>query len=109
MACSYGSSRCRNLIQLVGKQFALRIGFHQIAGPMHAGAIGANGLEAEAMHQRRAVLAESPLMIGRGVALIGGEIVLRKDFVPFGDERVAMFFGKDRSGGNRAAASVAID
>lgn len=76
---------------------------------MVGGGSGPNGLKAEAMHQRGAMFAKSFLVIGRRVALIGEQIVLRKDFVPAGENRIAMHFRQYRCGGYGTAAGIAVD
>src|SRR5580704_6774099 len=62
-----------------------------------------------AMQRRRTVQAQRFEMVGRAVAFVAGEPVLRVDGVPFFHPRVAMIFREDRSGGDGNAARVALD
>jgi len=55
------------------------------------------------------VLSEGFEVVGRGVALVASEAVLRVDNVPPFHARVAMGFGENRGGGDGNAACVALD
>ena len=76
---------------------------------MSEGAGGADGFETESVEKSGAVFAQGTAVIWGGVAFVGDEIVGGEDFVPAGQAFVAVDFGDDGSGGNGAAAGVAID
>ena len=55
------------------------------------------------------MLPQSFQMVGRGVALVAGEAILRVYGVPLFHPGIAMSFGKDGGGGDRDAACVTFD
>jgi hypothetical protein len=70
---------------------------------------GTDGFEAEAMEESGAVLLKGATVVWGGIAFVGREIVLRKDFVPGGEAGVTVNFGEDGRGGDGSAPGVTVD
>src|SRR5216684_5800961 len=78
-------------------------------GPNGPAAGVANGSERIPVQRRRTMLAQSLQVVGRGVALVPREAVLRIDRIPLFHACVPVRFRQDRSGGDRNAPAVAFD
>ena len=69
----------------------------------------ANRRERIPVQWRRTMLAQSFQVIGRGIAFVAPEAILRIDRIPLFHAGVTMRFRQDRSGSDRNAAAIAFD
>ena len=74
-----------------------------------SGSAREDGSEAAAVERAGAVLLEGLAVLGRGVALVAGEAVLRELLVELAAERVAVDLGDDGGGGDGEAERVAVE